>query len=104
MVGQGRGENPGVHFVFAGNQVSMVGRGNQAPPMRFVLDSSQEPKAVDFTTQDGAILRGIYQVDGESLQLCVDFGEGGNRPASFRPEAGNTLFVMRREKALPGRP
>jgi RNA polymerase sigma factor (sigma-70 family) len=106
-VGGARGENPDMQFVFAGNQVTMVVRGNQSPPMDFVVDSSQEPKAVDFTTQGGTILRGIYQVDGESLQLCVDFDEarkGGKRPGSFRPEAGGALFVLRRWKPLSDRP
>jgi RNA polymerase sigma factor (sigma-70 family) len=102
-VGQARAENPGIQFVFAGNQVTMVVQGNQSPPMFFVLDPSQEPKAVDFTMQDGKSLLGIYQVDGESLQLCVDFdqaGKGGKRPTSFRPEGGGALFVMRREMPL----
>jgi RNA polymerase sigma factor (sigma-70 family) len=105
--GQPRAENPGMQFVFAGNQLTLSAGGAPAPSMRFVLGSAQEPKAIDFTRPDGKVLRGLYQLDGDSLQVCLDFdqaGPGAKRPTSFRPEPGVTLFIMRREQPLPGRP
>src|SRR5262249_39403214 len=62
--GRPREDNPGLQFVFAGDQVTWFAEGGAAPPMHFVLDPSREPKAVDFTTQTGQIFRGIYRVDG----------------------------------------
>jgi RNA polymerase sigma factor (sigma-70 family) len=79
-------------------------------PMPFVLDPSQEPKAIDLTMFPGKTVLAIYQVDGDSLTLCLDWdpaGTGGKRPTTFRtqPDALNvTLFVLRREPARPGSP
>jgi uncharacterized protein (TIGR03067 family) len=106
-VGQPREENPRMRFVFAGDQLTVVVVGTELQPMRVVLNPSQEPKTVDFTMQTGKILRAIYQLDGDSLQLCLDFdmaGTGGKRPTSFRPEAGGALLGLRREQPLPNRP
>ncbi len=100
----------GVGFRFTGNQWAMSVQGRQTPLMPFVVDSSQEPKAIDFTTWNGKILLGIYQLDGDSLTLCVDYdlaGTGGKRPKAFhtQPNAPDvTVFVLRREPARPGGP
>jgi RNA polymerase sigma factor (sigma-70 family) len=106
-VDQPREDNPRTKGVFAGNQLTLVVTGIQLPPMQFVLHPSHNPRAVDFTMQSGKVLKGIYQVNGDSLLLCLDFdmaGRGGKRPASFRPEPGGALIVFRREQPLPARP
>jgi hypothetical protein len=58
----------------------------------------------------GKTLLGIYQVDEDSLTLCLDFDPaetGGKRPTSFhtQPNApGVNLFILRRESARAGDP
>jgi hypothetical protein len=45
-------------------------------------------------------LQGIYQVDGDSLLVCLDYnlaGTGAKRPSAFRPPPGGVLFTLRRE-------
>ncbi len=101
----------GLRFRFTDSQWTMWIGGNQPPLMPFVVDPSQEPKAIDFTIQGGKkTLLGIYQLDGDSLTLCVDYdlaGTGGKRPKAFhtQPNAPDvTVFVLRREPARPGGP
>jgi RNA polymerase sigma factor (sigma-70 family) len=103
-------ENPDLRFAFAGDQLTLIVAGIQTAPMRYVLDPSREPKAIDFTMPTGKILLGIYQLDGDSLKLCLDYdlaGVGGKRPATFRPPPGTPevcLFVFQRARAAPGGP
>jgi uncharacterized protein (TIGR03067 family) len=101
----------GYGFRFTGSRFSMSFP--DGPPMAlmpFVLDPSQEPKAIDLTMLPGRTLLGIYQVDGDSLRLCLDFDpaeDGGKRPTMFRtqPDAPKlTLFDLRREPVRPGGP
>jgi uncharacterized protein (TIGR03067 family) len=101
----------GMGFRFTGNQWTMSVPGNPPiAPMPFVLDPSQEPKAIDLTTFPGKTILGTYQFEGDSLTLCLDFdrvGSGGKRPTTFRTQAHApdvTLFGLRREPARPGGP
>jgi RNA polymerase sigma factor (sigma-70 family) len=111
-------QNPAdMGFRFTGGQWAMLVQGNQGkwtPLMPFTLDPSQEPKAIDLTVVPGPnkqTFLGIYQVDGDSLTLCLSFvpaENGGKRPTVFhtRPSdpPGVNLFVLRREPAGPGGP
>jgi RNA polymerase sigma factor (sigma-70 family) len=94
-------------LVFIGNQWHMVVAGTQLPSVRFELDASHEPKAIDFALQSGKVLRAIYHLDGDSLQLCLDYdmaGAGGKRPVTFHPEPGGALWTLRREPPGPSGP
>jgi uncharacterized protein (TIGR03067 family) len=99
--------NPDMRFVFADNQLTLIVAGIRTPPMLFVLDPSQEPKAIDYSMPAGKVLRGIYQVNGDSLQLCLDYdlaGTGGKRPTAFRPQPDAPVLVLRRDRTEPDRP
>ena len=99
-----------VRFTFTDSEWAMSGPGVQLPFRPFALDPSPEPRAIEFTMPTGKVVLGIYQMDGDSLMLCVDHdmeGTGGKRPTAFRsapdtPDVG--LYVLRRELAGPGDP
>jgi uncharacterized protein (TIGR03067 family) len=103
-------QTEGMRFVFAGGELSLFIEGAQGQPEGYVLDPSQQPKAIDLSLPNGMVVRGIYQLDGDSFKLCLDQsppGGGGKRPTVFRtqPDAPDTyLYVLRRERAGPGRP
>jgi uncharacterized protein (TIGR03067 family) len=51
-----------------------------AQEMTFVLDPTQSPHAID-ATRKGRTVRGVYELDGDKLKLCID--RGGTRPKGF---------------------
>jgi RNA polymerase sigma factor (sigma-70 family) len=99
-----------MRFTFTGGEWAMSGPGIEPPPRPVALDPFREPKAIDFTMPTGKVLLGIYQLDGNSLMICVDHdpaGTGDKRPTAFRSERDTPdvgLFVLRREPAGPGGP
>ena len=108
-----RAQGNDMGYRFTGNQWAMLVQGRWTASMPFTLDPSQEPKAIDLTMVPGPnkqTFLGIYQVDGDSLTLCLNFTPaeaGGKRPTTFHslPSAPTVnLFVLRREPAGPGGP
>jgi uncharacterized protein (TIGR03067 family) len=94
-----------MRFAFAADKMTMLfGARPLTPPMTYVLDPSQEPKTIDVNSP-GGVWRGIYEVDGDSLKLCLNQNRaGGNRPATFaRPDAqGVYRYILQRERAGAG--
>jgi uncharacterized protein (TIGR03067 family) len=60
--------------------------------MTFTLDTSRRPRAVDYQNLEGSnrgkAQRGIYELDGETLRLCVA-PPGADRPANFATTPGD---------------
>jgi uncharacterized protein (TIGR03067 family) len=66
------------------------------------LDPAADPKAIDVIPDGGPSrgekVRGIYELDGETLRICMA-GPGQDRPKAFRADkgSGHTLTTFRRE-------
>ncbi len=65
-----------------------------------VVDSTASPKTIDITLQLGKEswpLRGIYELDGDSLRICAS-PDDKERPAEFKSteDGGELLFVLKR--------
>jgi RNA polymerase sigma factor (sigma-70 family) len=106
-VNQPRDENFNTRLTFADNQWNMVVAGTPTPFATFVIDPSLKPKTIDFTLASGKVLLAIYQLDGDSMKLCLDYdmaGTGGKRPTAFHPEPGGALWTLRREPPGPSSP
>jgi uncharacterized protein (TIGR03067 family) len=73
--------------------------------VRFDLDPTKKPKTTDDTLEDGRVIRGIYELDGDTLRSCVG-GIGKQRPTEFTAKAGSgqTLRIFRRVRAGDGAP
>jgi uncharacterized protein (TIGR03067 family) len=82
-----RGPLPGdgIDIVFAGDRVTLRFPG--IPPLSptFRVDPSKDPKEIDLVVGPGVTWRGIYRLEGDRLQLCVDT-EARERPASLSGE------------------
>jgi uncharacterized protein (TIGR03067 family) len=76
------------HTVKNGDQVIQVGTQK--------IDPSKSPKAIDVTMTEGpnkgAVMLGIYEIDGDTLKVCFDAG-GNTRPTEFKSPPGSATFV-----------
>jgi uncharacterized protein (TIGR03067 family) len=91
-----------VKVIFDGDKLlSTVGSRKPEPKGTFKLDPKREPhKGYEVTTPEGQVSPGIYELDGDTLKVCLG-SPGDERPSSFetKPDDGRTLIVYRREKA-----
>lgn len=74
----------------------------------FRLDAAASPRAIDLTVQTGEAkgktLQGIYQLEGDTLTVCVSEPGKKDRPKEFRSAEGSshTLLVFQRTRPKPG--
>ena len=82
----------GKHTVYFGDKAIAEG-------VPFTIDPATKPKQVEDTLPDGRKVRGIYQLDGDTLRSCVAAPDK-DRPAEFTGKAGSglTLRVFKRAK------
>ena len=54
----------------------------------YALDSSKKPKTIDLTLkggdQDGKVMKGFFELDGDTLKICIGSPEAPDRPAEFK--------------------
>jgi uncharacterized protein (TIGR03067 family) len=93
----------GVRVVFSGEQMSLVSPGDE--PKReftFKLDPTAKPKAIDLTALDGGFKGktnpGIYQLEGDTLKLCMRNEPTKERPAKLASPEGSDLILMTLKK------
>ena len=78
-------------FAFSGDKLTLLGKDGT-----FELDASKSPRQIDFIRGKSRQI-GIYELDGNSLKLCV--GPSDDRPKEFKtkPRTDHSLFVLRRK-------
>ena len=74
-----------VQMVFAGDRVTSHFPGMPALSGTFRLDPSKDPKEIDLIFPAGVTWRGIYRMEGDQLQLCIDL-QARERPVSLTDE------------------
>ncbi|HSQ54712.1 MAG TPA: TIGR03067 domain-containing protein, partial [Gemmata sp.] len=76
------------HTVKKGDDVLQVGTQT--------MDLSKTPKTIDVKITEGpskgALMLGIYEIDGDSLKVCFD-PAGKKRPTEFKTAAGSMNFL-----------
>jgi uncharacterized protein (TIGR03067 family) len=78
--------------------------GEQVLKVRFKLDPTRAPKALDLTYQDESTenrtFPGIYTLDGDAFTICRPTRPEGPRPTGFTAPADSkqVLIVLKREK------
>jgi uncharacterized protein (TIGR03067 family) len=82
----------GKHTVYFGEKAIAEG-------VPFKIDPGKRPKQVEDTLPDGRKVRGIYELDGDTLRSCVAAPDK-ERPTEFTGKAGSglTLRVFKRVK------
>jgi uncharacterized protein (TIGR03067 family) len=74
----------------------------------YKLDPTKKPATIDITAKggrnEGQTRKGIYEVKGDDLKVCVAFMPDADRPKEFASEAGsgNILITLKREAGAKG--
>jgi uncharacterized protein (TIGR03067 family) len=71
---------------------------------KYKIDTSKKPATIDLTAmggrQDGMTRKGIFEVKGDELKICLAFMPDGDRPTKFDGSAeGYALLTLKRDKA-----
>ena len=68
------------------------------------IDATKKPRTIDIEVASGThkevIYRGIYELDGDTLRICLAMPERAERPTKFSAGKGSlcALSVFKREK------
>jgi uncharacterized protein (TIGR03067 family) len=89
--------------VFSEDQVTTSPAKGKGWTQKFTIDPSKKPNEINFEfvgevpkafQKDRTLLKGIFELDGDSLKLCL---RGGKRPTEFS-DKGQHLLGLRRKK------
>jgi len=89
-----------VRVVIKGSKHSVYfGDSAVAKEIPFSIDPSRKPKETTDMLPDGKQIKGIYELNGDTLKSCVA-SPGKERPTAFSAKAGSghTLRVFKRVK------
>jgi len=90
-------ERAGAAFNFKENRFWISG---DAGHEWFAVDSSRNPKAIDFYNHKSPTIRGIYELNGSELTLCTA-APGESRPTDFKTSAlSGTILTKLRKSSL----
>lgn len=90
-------------YTIKGDHYSVFFKGAEKPLLEFriKLDPTSKPKTIDIIglKTDAVLLAGLYELDGDTLKICVPVGSG-DRPKAFKSEAGSKsgIIVYKRVK------
>jgi uncharacterized protein (TIGR03067 family) len=68
----------------------------------FALDSSKKPKTIDLTLkggdQDGTVMKGFFELEGDTLKICIGSPQAPDRPAEFKSKDEVKVLTFKRAK------
>jgi len=92
-----------IRFIFTkdGKFAVKLGGGEigKQEPGRYKLDPTAKPKALDLTEIGGNSAPAIYELDGDTLRICLAEGPNAVRPTEFKATGKRVAVVtFKREK------
>ena len=88
---------PGAMYKFEGNKVYASRTGVEEAEGSFDIDSSKKPKTLDMTGK-GQLLKAIYELDGDTLKICMPGGSDLPRPTEFKSAEKVMVMTLKRVK------
>ena len=71
----------------------------------FTLDPGKKPKAIDMVFGEGdkkdQVLRGIYELDGDTLKICRGLRPEQERPTEFGTWPDTGVFMVTWKRQMP---
>lgn len=66
---------------------------------KFMEDAAKKPKEITFASDDGTERKGLYEVEGDTLKVCVSQpGEARPTELDSKPGSSNIYFIFKRKK------
>jgi uncharacterized protein (TIGR03067 family) len=63
-----------------------------------LIDPTKNTKEINVTlkvgAQKGRVDKGIYQIDGDTLRICIQTDKDSARPREFGSPAGSQLWLV----------
>lgn len=82
-------------------KLGLVGPDGKAKDQEYKLDPAAKMKAIDIVA-DGKTVPGLYELDGDTLKLCIFFGPTTDkvaRPTEFKADGkGVAVLTLKRVK------
>jgi uncharacterized protein (TIGR03067 family) len=90
------------HLMVEGNKVMVNQEGRIVSMGTLKLDPTQRPNVYNRILDDDRLCRGIYELDGDNLKICLGF-PGMDRPKEFSTKQGehSSLMVYKRYEPHP---
>lgn len=95
----------GLAIIFRGNAIFVrEGTGKEQEKFGMLLDPLRKPKEMDLAflhaPNKGRLDRAIYDLDGDSLRICIQENKDSPRPTDFTASANSNrwLVVLQRSK------
>ncbi|MBI1832353.1 MAG: TIGR03067 domain-containing protein [Planctomycetes bacterium] len=87
-----------LYLIFKTDAIHIREAGKTAENFTFQLDPSKRPKEIDVTLrvgpQKGRVDRGIYQIDGDLLRICIQTDKDQPRPREFSSPVNSQLWLV----------
>ena len=85
-------------LIFRGDAILIREEGKTAENFSYLLDPSKKPKEIDLTVkvgaQKGRIDRAIYQLDGDTLRICIQTDKAAPRPREFVSPKDSSIWLV----------
>jgi len=85
-------------LIFRGDAILIREAGKTQENFFYLLDPTKKIKEIDVILkvgpQKGRIDRWIYEIDGDTLRICIQSNKNAARPREFRSVAGADLWLV----------
>jgi uncharacterized protein (TIGR03067 family) len=81
---------------FGPEKIEVVGRND---PAAYKLGTDGKLRTIDVTPEKGKkTLKGLYELDGDTLRICLPMKEDDPRPKEMTSKGGHGIITFKREK------
>jgi uncharacterized protein (TIGR03067 family) len=100
-----KAEVPEDQVIFDGKTYQQKHEDQVVEEGEYVLDPDKSPKAIDFLIKKGQEAGKkqlcVYELDGDSLKICVSQPGDDDRPKALETKPGDRLALMRLKRIKP---
>jgi len=87
-----------LYLIFKDNAINIREGGKTSENFLFLIDPTKNPKEIDLILrvgpQKGRVDRGIYQLDGDTLRICIQTNKDQARPREFASPIRSELWLV----------